>query len=185
MGESGCAPDLGAVFDAHVKAEFVDLDIEATMATMVSEPHLTHVPVLTGGTGGAEVRRFYETHFIGHWPSDTKIVPISRTVGQGRVVDEFVLSFTHSMEMNAILPGLAPTGRAVEVPFVVISGFEGEKITYEHIYWDQATILVQLGVLPRAGLPVAGAEQARRLLDPGQPANRLIERGAAAQEQRS
>ncbi len=176
MGET----DPGAVFDAHVKAEFVDRDLEATMATMVAEPHLTHVPVLTGGTGGAEVRRFYGTHFIGHWPPDTKTTLISRTVGQGRVVDEFILSFTHTVEMDAIVPGIAPTGRTVEVPLVVICGFAGDRITYEHIYWDQATVLVQLGVLAAAGLPVAGAEQARRLLDPTRPANGLIRKARRA-----
>lgn len=173
MEENGT--EAAAVFDAHVKAEFVDRDLAATMATMVAEPHLTHVPVLTGGTGGAEVRRFYGTHFIGHWPPDTAMTMISRTVGQGRVVDEFVLSFTHTVEIDAMVPGIAPTGRRVEVPTVVICGFAGDKITYEHIFWDQASVLVQLGVLEAAGLPVAGAEQARRLLDPArEPANALI-----------
>lgn len=169
-------PDLGAVFDAHMKAEFADLDLDATMNTMTAQPHLTHVPVMTGGTGAAEVRRFYGAHFIGHWPADTKTALISRTIGQGRVVDEFILSFTHTMEMNAIVPGIAPTGRKVEVPFVVISGFEGDKIAYEHIYWDQASILVQLGVLSADKLPVCGVEQAHRLVDPSQPANGLIDR---------
>lgn len=166
--------DPGAVFDAHVKAEFVDRDLEATMATMVAEPHLTHVPVLTGGTGGAEVRHFYGTHFIGHWPPDTKTTLISRTIGQGRVVDEFILSFTHTVEIDAMAPGIAPTGRKVEVPTIVVCGFEGDKITYEHIYWDQASVLVQLGVLPTEGLPVSGVEQARRLLDPTHETNALI-----------
>jgi carboxymethylenebutenolidase len=174
MEKAQRAQDLGAVFDAHMKAEFVDRDLDATMATMVAEPHLTHVPVLTGGTGGAEVRSFYGKHFVGHWPPDTKTTLISRTVGQGRLVDEFILSFTHTVEMDAIVPGIAPTGRKVEAPTVVICGFEGDKIAYEHIYWDQATILVQLGVLPSTGLPVSGAEQSRRLLDPTQPANQLI-----------
>jgi len=174
MEEAQRAQDPGAVFDAHMKAEFVDCDLDATMATMVAEPHLTHVPVLTGGTGGAEVRRFYGAHFVGHWPPDTKTTLISRTMGQGRLVDEFILSFTHTVEMDAIVPGIAPTGRKVQVPTVVVCGFEGDKIAYEHIYWDQATILVQLGVLPATGLPVSGAEQARRLLDPTQPANHLI-----------
>ena len=169
-------PDLGAVFDAHMQAEFADLDLDATMGTMVAEPHLTHVPVMTGGAGGAAVRAFYDAHFIGHWPADTQTALITRTVGQGRVVDEFILSFTHDQVMDAIVPGIAPTGRKVEVPFVVISGFEGDKIAYEHIYWDQACILVQLGVLSDADLPVSGVEQARRLLDPTLPSNRLIQR---------
>ncbi len=146
------------------------------MATMSERPYLIHVPVLTGGYGREEVRRFYERYFIGRWPSDTTLTPISRTVGQSRVVDEFVLSFTHDIAMPAILPGVAPTGRHVDLPHVVIMGIIGGKVTYEHIYWDQAALLVQIGMLDPAKLPVSGAEQAARLLDPTLPANTLIER---------
>ena len=168
---------LGSVFDAHTDAEFRTRDIEATMATMGEAPHLTHVPVMTGGNGRAAVRRFYETWFIGHWPEDTGIEPLSRTVGENRVVDEIVVSFTHDIEMPAIVPGIAPTGRKASVPFVVIVGFDRNgKIDYEHIYWDQASLLVQLGVLDPKNLPVSGAEQTRRLKDPTLPSNTLIER---------
>lgn len=166
--------EMSALFDAHVGAEFDTKDLAATMATMSDAPHLNHVPVLTGGNSRAEIERFYGTWFIGHWPQDTSVRPVSRTVGQGRVVDEFVLSFTHDQPMHAILPGVAPTGRKVEVPFIVIMGMEAGKVTYEHIYWDQASVLVQIGLLERGSLPVSGAEQAHRLLDPSLPANRLI-----------
>src|SRR4051794_33344731 len=111
--------DPGSVFDAHVRAEFVARDIDATMATMTDAPYVTHVPVLTGGCGREDVRRFYAGCFIGRWPADTQMRPISRTTGQGRVIDEFVLSFTHDIDMPAILPGVAPTGRKVELPYVV------------------------------------------------------------------
>jgi len=168
--------EMSALFDAHVGAEFDTRDLAATMATMSEQPYLNHVPVLTGGHGRDEVAQFYGTYFIGHWPQDTKVQPVSRTIGQGRVVDEFVLSFTHDVEMPAIVPGIAPTGRKVEIPFIVIMGMAEGKITYEHIYWDQASMLVQLGVLERAGLPVSGVEQARRLLDPTRPANMLIQK---------
>jgi carboxymethylenebutenolidase len=167
---------LGAVFDAHTRAEFVDRDLEATMATMVDEPYLNHVPVMTGGIGREAVRRFYRDYFIGRWPADTKLVPISRTVGQDRVIDEFVVCFTHDVEMPAILPGVPPTGRYVELPHVAVVGFAGSKIAYEHIYWDQASILVQIGLLDPTSLPVAGADQARKMLDKSLPSNALIER---------
>jgi carboxymethylenebutenolidase len=168
--------DLGKVFDAHVHAEFVARDIDATMATMVDDPYVTHVPVMTGGSGRDEVRRFYNSYFIGHWPADTQLKPISRTVGQGRVIDEFVLSFTHDMEMPAMLPGVPPTGRKVELPHVVVMGVEKGKVVYEHIYWDQGSLLAQVGLIDPAKLPVSGAEQARKLLNPKLPSNELIQR---------
>jgi carboxymethylenebutenolidase len=161
------ARDLGAVFDAHVKAEFVDRNVAATMATMAPEPYLTHVPTLTGGIGRAQVERFYRDHFVGHWPDDVQVKPLSRTTGQNRVVDELVVSFTHDREMRVYLPGVAPTGRKVVLPHVAVMGFdEAGRVAYEHIYWDQAALLVQVGLLDPALLPVAGAEQAKRLLDP-------------------
>jgi carboxymethylenebutenolidase len=100
--------DLGAIFDAHIKAEFVDRDVAETMATMTPEPHLTHVPTLTGGTGRSEVERFYREHFVGHWPDDVQVKSVSRTVGQHQVVDELIVSFTHDREMRVYLPGVAP-----------------------------------------------------------------------------
>jgi carboxymethylenebutenolidase len=169
--------DLGAVFDAHVKAEFVDMDVEATMATMAPEPYLTHVPTLTGGTGRAQVERFYRDHFVGHWPDDVQVKPLSRTIGENRVVDELIVSFTHNREMRVYLPGIAPTGRKVVLPHVVVMGFDqAGRVAYEHVYWDQATLLVQVGLLDQTLLPVAGAEQAMRLLDPTQPANKIMHR---------
>jgi carboxymethylenebutenolidase len=158
-------PDLGAVFDAHVAAEFAAQDIDATMATMVEEPYVWHVPAMTGGAGGAAVRDFYATQFIGRSPQDASLEPIARTVSTERVVDEFVFSFTHDREVPWMLPGVAPTGRAVRIPMVVVMGFEGAQVAYEHIYWDQASVLGQIGLLPVDGLPVAGAEQAERLVE--------------------
>jgi carboxymethylenebutenolidase len=159
------APDLGAVFDEHVASEFADKDLDATMRTMVEEPYVWHVPVLTGASGGEEVRRFYSTQLIGHTPADAVLHPISRTVSADRVIDEFVFEFTHDAEVPFMLPGVAPTGRKARVPTVVVMGFEGDKVAYEHIYWDQATLLVQLGLLDPSGLPMSGAEQAERLLE--------------------
>jgi carboxymethylenebutenolidase len=130
---------------------------------------------MTGGQGREEVRDFYGSYFIGHWPVDLKITPVSRTIGADQVVDEVVLSFTHDIEMPAILPGVAPTGRRVEVAFCVLVGLKDGKVSHEHIYWDQASILVQIGLLDPALLPVTGVEQARRVLAPKEvPANTLI-----------
>jgi carboxymethylenebutenolidase len=78
--------------------------------------------------------------------------------------------------MDWMLPGLAPTGKRVEVPLVVIVRFREGKLAHEHIYWDQASVLVQLGLLDAAGLPVAGIESARKALDPSVPSNVLMGR---------
>ncbi len=157
-------PDLGAVFDEHVASEFVAKDLDATMRTMVAEPYVWHVPPMTGASGGDGVRGFYSSQFIGHTPADSVLTTIARTVTEDRVIDEFVMDFTHDVELPWMLPGVAPTGRHVRVPLVVVMGFNEDKVAYEHIYWDQASVLVQVGLLDPGPLPVAGAEQADRLL---------------------
>jgi carboxymethylenebutenolidase len=167
--------DIGAVFDDHVAAEFVDMDLDATMATMTDDPYVNHVPVMTGGVGFEGVRQFYGDHFIGKWPKDIEITPVSRTVGEDQVVDELVLSFTHDIEMDQLLPGVAPTGRRVQLAFCVVVGFEDGKVSHEHIYWDQASLLAQVGLLDPAELPITGAQQAANVLDPrAHPLNELI-----------
>jgi carboxymethylenebutenolidase len=172
MASSG---DMAAVFDEHMAAEFAQRDLDAAMATMSEDPYVYHVPVMTGGVGSEGVRRFYGEHFIGKWPQDTEITPVSRTVGEHRVVDEIVVSFTHDVEMDAVLPGVPPTGRSVRLPFCVVVEFEGGRIAHEHIYWDQASLLAQIGMLDRAGLPITGVEQAEYLLDPSaRPMNELM-----------
>ena len=178
LPSSAITEEPGAVFDAHVRAEFVERSVDATMATMTETPYVTHIPVMTGGYGRDEVRQFYATWFIGHWPTDVHITPISRTVGQGRVIDELIVSFTHDVEMPALLPGIAPTGRKVTLPNVVVMGIVAGKVAYEHIYWDQASLLVQVGLLDPAKLPVVGAEQADKLRDPTLSSNELIHRAA-------
>jgi carboxymethylenebutenolidase len=166
---------LAEVLDDHLAAEFATRDLDATMATMTGDPYLNHVPVLTGGIGRAEVRRFYQQIFIGHWPADNTMERISRTIGTDQVVDELVLSFTHDIAMDHLLPGVPPTGRRVRLAVCVVAGFRDGKLSHEHIYWDQASVLVQIGLLDPAGLPVVGAVQAEKLLAPRTvPANALL-----------
>jgi carboxymethylenebutenolidase len=166
---------LADVLDDHLAAEFATRDLDATMATMTDDPYLNHVPVLTGGIGREEVRRFYQQVFIGHWPADTTMERISRTVGTGQVVDEPVICFTHDIAMSHRLPGVPPTGQPVRMAVCVVAGFRDGKLSHEHIYWDQASVLVQVGLLDPAGLPVTGAEQAEKLLAPrAVPANALL-----------
>jgi carboxymethylenebutenolidase len=131
---------------------------------------------MTGGRGTDEMLEFYGRHFIPQMPADTSIVPVCRTVGQGRVIDEIIFRFTHDVEMDWMLPGIPPTGRPVEVPTVVVVQLHQNEIVCERIYWDQASVLVQIGLLDSSRLPVAGAETARKVLDPTLPSNELIRR---------
>jgi carboxymethylenebutenolidase len=172
--------DLGAVFDEHVAQEFVAKDVAATMATMTAEPFVNHVPTMMGGVGGAAVADFYDDYFIGHWPEDTTITPVCPTIGTDRVVDEMIMAFTHDIPMNTFLPGVMPTGRPVRLPVVVVMGFDGDKVAYERIYWDQASPLAQVGPIDEALLPVTGAIQAEKVLDKDVPANQLLARHGAA-----
>jgi carboxymethylenebutenolidase len=164
-----------ALWEDHLKAEFQDKDARASCDTMVANPYVNHVPVLTGGVGRAQLEHFYGRYFIPGQPPDVELVPISRTVGQNRIVDEFVFRCTHTVQMDWLLPGVPPTGRPLELVTVVVVSFHDGKIHHEHIHWDQASALVQLGLLDPATLPVAGAETARKMLDPAAvPSNQLI-----------
>jgi carboxymethylenebutenolidase len=155
-----------ALFQQHVGAELAG-DLETTLNTMSGDPHLNHVPTLAGGVGREGVRVFYRDHLVGKFfPPDVKMTTVSTTVGLDQVVEELVISFTHTTPIDWLLPGVAPTGKFVEMAVVVIVGFKQGKISHEHIYWDQASVLVQAGLLDAEGLPVSGGESARKVLNP-------------------
>ena len=167
---------LQDLWEKHVQYEFGSHDTEDTLATMVEDAYVNHVPVLTGGVGRDQLREFYSKRFIPQMPPDTELVPISRTIGNDQLVDEMVFKFTHTIRMDWMLPGLAPTGKRVEVPLVAIVRFREGKLAHEHIYWDQSSVLVQLGLLNTGTLPIAGIESAHKVLDPSLPSNALIDR---------
>ncbi|UCE63797.1 MAG: nuclear transport factor 2 family protein [Nitrospirota bacterium] len=165
-------------WEQHMAAEFQLKDLEATMATMTEEPCVNHVPVMTGGVGQEAVRHFYGNYFIPCQPPDTEIIPVSRTVGYNRIVDQIIHKFTHTVDMPWMLPGLEPTGKPVVNGVVAIIDFQNGKVASEHIYWDQASVLVQLELLDPNKLPVVGADSAEKILNPFQrPSNTLIQRG--------
>ena len=166
--------DLSALWDKHCEFEFAARDVDATMATMVAEPYVNHIPTMTGGVGYRDLYRFYKHHFVNSNPPDTTLVPISRTVGATQVVDEMLFSFTHTCEVPWMLPNVPPTGKRVEIPLLAVVKFRGDKLYHEHIYWDQASVLVQIGLLDPALLPVTGAESGRKLLDESLPSNTLM-----------
>lgn len=164
------------IWEEHTKSEFLTHSPEETLATMVEDASVNHVPVLTGGVGRDEVREFYSQRFIPQIPPDWEITAVTRTIGVDRLVDEMVVKFTHTIQMDWMLPGLAPTGKRVEIPVVAIIQFREGKLAAERIYWDQASVLVQLGLLNAEPLPIVGRESACKVLDPTWPSNRLIER---------
>jgi carboxymethylenebutenolidase len=161
--------EMIAKWDEHIAYEFSSRDVSSTIATMVEDAYVNHVPVMTGGYGREALRRFYAQDFISMMPADTSIKLISRTLGEDQLVDEMIFSFTHTEEMPWMLPGVPPTYRHVDVPLVVVVGFREGKLAHERIYWDQASVLKQIGLLTDTSLPVFGAETAQRLLDPPMP----------------
>jgi len=167
-------PDLTHLWEEHTKHEFSSRDTESTLATMVDDAYVNHVPVMTGGVGQDQLREFYSQRFIPQMPPDTSMTPVSRTVGTDRVVDEMVFEFTHTIKMDWMLPGVAPTNRHVKIPLIVVVHFRDGQLAHEHIYWDQASVLAQLGLIDATALPVAGVETAEKVLDPTRPSNELM-----------
>jgi carboxymethylenebutenolidase len=161
--------EMIARWDEHISYEFSTRDVSSTIATMVEDAYVNHVPVMTGGYGHEALHRFYKEDFISPMPADTSIQLVSRTLGQDQLVDEIIFSFTHTEEMPWMLPGVPPTHRRVDIPLVVVVGFRDGKLAHERIYWDQASVLKQIGLLTDPSLPVFGAETAHKLLDPAMP----------------
>ena len=167
---------LEKLWKEHLASEFEAKSAEAAINTMVERRSVNHVPVMTGGVGRKQLKHFYGNYFIPQMPPDTEMIPISRTIGHDRLADEFVFKFTHTLQMDWLLPGVAPTNKPVEVVMVVIVQFKDGKLASERIHWDQASVLVQLGLLDPGKLPVAGVETARKVLDPELPSNELMKR---------
>jgi carboxymethylenebutenolidase len=168
---------LSNAWEEHLAAEFTAKSPDEAVGTMTAEAYVNAIPLMIGARGRDNVRDFYAKHFIPQIPPDMEIVTVSRTIGVDQVVDELILRFTHSIRMDWILPGIPPTGTRLEVPFVAIIRFQGDKIAHEHLYWDQASVFVQLGLLDRT-LPARGGEIAAQVLDPSQPMNELIHRAS-------
>src|SRR5262245_1765704 len=154
-----------ATWQQHTHAEFVLRDPDAALATMTDTPYVLCIPSGKGGTGRAGVHAFYANEFLPAIPPDFDLDSLSQTFGNDRIVEEFVVRFTHTLDMGWMLPGVPPTGRKAEFVLGGIIQFQAGKIAHEHIHWDQATVLSQLGVLdsPLAAAGVGSAAQLRKL----------------------
>jgi carboxymethylenebutenolidase len=143
--------ELAQLWERHLAGEFVAKDVEATLATMVDDASVNHMPVNTGGRGKDALRAFYRDDFIPSWPADLQMTPVNRVIGDGQIVDELHVTFTHSERMNWLLPGVPPTHRTLAIDFVVVAQFRGDKLACERIYWDHAAVLRQAGLLGGRG----------------------------------
>ncbi|KKK20850.1 hypothetical protein ARAM_005296 [Aspergillus rambellii] len=191
--------DLEAIWEEHTYFEFENRSVEHTMSTMVQEPYVNHIPTITGGIGRDRLSNFYRDHFIFSNPQDTNLELISRTIGIDRVVDEFIMTLTHTSEIDWLIPGIPPTGCKLEIPFTAVVNVRGDRLYHEHIAWDQATVFVQLGLMPEyvpfpyalpdkrqpalgkrfeVRLPTAGVETVAKMRDKNSvPSNQLFEGG--------
>jgi carboxymethylenebutenolidase len=174
--------DYVALFAEHVRHEFETRDVDATMATMIEEPYVNHVPTLSGGVGHDMLKRFYKYHFVDQNSGGRDRTRISYTMGPDRVVLETYTKFVHDSVIDRYFPGIEPTGRTVEIATVIIVKFRGDKVCHEHLYWDQGSALKQIGVLRAEGLPLAGAEAARKVLDENLPSNIFMQDAWATSE---
>ncbi len=138
---------LEQLWAEHLRGEFETKDVEATLATMVEDAYVNHMPVSTGGRGKDALRRFYRDDFIPSWPGDLVTTMVNRVVGESQLVDELHTTFTHDRPMNWFLPNVPPTRRKIEMDLVVVVQFRGDKIACERIYWDHASVLRQAGLV--------------------------------------
>jgi carboxymethylenebutenolidase len=146
MGTRPSPSEMERLWNRHLQGEFETKDVEATLATMVEDAYVNHMPVNTGGRGTAALRRFYREDFIPSWPDDLETTQVNRVVGDGQIVDELHLTFTHSRPMNWLLPNTPPTHRRIAMDVVVVVQFRGDRIACERIYWDHASVRRQAGL---------------------------------------
>ncbi|CDO38647.1 nuclear transport factor 2 family protein [Novosphingobium sp. KN65.2] len=153
-------------WEQHGYAEFGLRDADAAIATMSPHPYILCVPLGQLLYGRDEVYSFYANDFLCKMPSFVEMEPMSRVIGENHIVDEFLFRFVHDVEMPWKIPGVAPTGRRVEVVMNVQVGFDGDKIAYEHLMWDHASVLTQIGLidLPAAAIGGVSPDNLRKVL---------------------
>ncbi|KAF7616915.1 hypothetical protein AFLA_004967 [Aspergillus flavus NRRL3357] len=168
--------DLEKTWEGIEQEKYFSSDMSTAMTNYTTEetPTVTYIPTLKGASGIQALHQFYKTSFLQGRPPSMRLRLLSRTIGADRVVDELYVAFKHTQEMPWILPGLQPTDRQVEIVLVSIVTLRGGKLYSEHIYWDQASVLVQVGLIDRnlvpeqakgiTALPIIGREAAKKIL---------------------
>jgi carboxymethylenebutenolidase len=153
--------DIETVWDDHISATFSGCETGVQTAGATST---LCMPTLVAGIREEQLRKFYESKVAGS-PASLKMQLVNRIVGSDKIVDEMVVKFTHTCEVPWMLPGVVATGKEVEVLVVWMVMVRGGRVVHERLYWDQAGVLVQLGLIETAGLPVVdGRDCVRRVL---------------------
>jgi carboxymethylenebutenolidase len=152
-----------AVWQQHTYAEFALKDADAALATMTENLDVFLISCGVRRAGRAVVHDFYAHHFLSNIPPDLELTSLSQTFGNDRIVEEMLIRFTHTIDMDWLLPGVRPTGGRAELLLAGIIQFQDGKVAHEHLYWDHATLLSQLGVLDHP-LAAAGVGSAAQLL---------------------
>jgi carboxymethylenebutenolidase len=160
----GIGKRMAEVWQQHVYSEFVLKDAKAALTTMTDDPHVLMVPIAVGGKGSDGVYDYYSKYFLTQLPADLMPIPISQVIGTDTLVEEAVYTFTHDQVMDWMIPGVRRTGKRVEVAVVGVIKFVNDRIASEHLYWDHATVLAQLGIIDPDKASVKPAESARTLL---------------------
>ncbi|MFI9050669.1 nuclear transport factor 2 family protein [Streptomyces sp. NPDC053427] len=156
--------DMVALWEQHTAYEFVIKDADLAVSTMVEDASVMHLPTMSGGSGKEYLRGYYRDIFIPGIPQNTTMETADRSVGGDSLVEEIIMRMPHDQEMPFLLPGLAATGRTIEVPLVVVVKFRGDLMESERIYWDQASVLTQVGLIAAEGLPMADVTETTRFL---------------------
>jgi carboxymethylenebutenolidase len=133
----------------HLQGEFTSRNVEESLATMVEDASVCHVPTGSGGAGKSVLRRFYRDEFIPSIPEDWGITLSKRLVTENHIAEEAKLRFHHTRQMDWFLPGIAPTAKLIEIEIVIFVDFRDGLMAAERIYWDQASVLRQIGMLPQ------------------------------------
>ena len=155
-------PDIEATRDGLVTST-ISGNNDKTMKSVRPYAHVINGPTLTGGIGSKNIGLFYSKFFF-PLPKSFSSRLLSRTIGTDRVVDELFISFVHNLAVHWMLPGIPPTNRRVEVVVVSIMCVKGRALESEHVYWDQASVLVQLGMLDPKLIPDAMKQKGVKIL---------------------
>jgi carboxymethylenebutenolidase len=134
-------------WEDHIVGEFVTKDVEQSLATMVEDASVMHMPARSGGKGKTELRAYYRDMFIPSIPSGWQHTMTNRVVTENTIVEEAKVRFHHTKQMEWFLPGVPPTNKWIDVELVIVIEFRDSKMATERIYWDQAAVLRQIGKL--------------------------------------
>jgi len=135
------------LWEDHLKGEFITKNENESLATMVEDASVMAIPTGWGGRGKTRLRPLYRDEFIPTIPDGWEHTVIHRVVSENCIVEEATMRFRHTKQMDWFLPGVAPTGKPVEIEFVIVVEFRDGKMAAERVYWDQATVLRQVGLL--------------------------------------